>query len=544
MAPVEQNYWVSEMSLTPDRTGSLGLVAAIPQNVAPVTEPQLMARLSPLPTASCQSTMATAGQTYWPSTMSSTPEHTGSLKLVTAIPHNAPVTEPQPMTQLSSFPTVSSCQPIMATAGQTYWPLATSSTPEHTGSLKLVTAIPHNAPVTEPQPMTQLSSFPTVSSCQPIMATAGQTYWPLATSSTPEHTGSLKLVTAIPQNAPVTEPQPVTQLSSFPTVSSCQPIMATAGQKYWTSTMPPTTERTPKFVTAIPQTVLPPITGLSSFRSVSSCQSTMSTAGQKYWSSTMLSTIERTELLKCVTAITQNVPPPPTRLISFPSVSYSYFPRESAGASSVGSNTPTPIEGTQLAYCRWDNCGVVIACDRSSVSKHMRRHIKDLYDHGLLFGDGYPLGDAPQAKLLGKCRTHCRWRDEIPCPNSDLYQSRCHDSLLKKRRKKLFGRDMGRSKWSKNVHTQGSDTMSEGTDDNEDSGVSKAGQPMEPYNGSLINVQSLTKHICATHLFSLMVTCKGCDRRFSRMDAYGRHLKDVHGGLVRERATDFEHPIT
>ncbi|KAK2467533.1 hypothetical protein APHAL10511_000388 [Amanita phalloides] len=256
-------------------------------------------------------------------------------------------------------------------------------------------------------------------------------------------------------------------------------------------------------------------------------------------------------------------PPPRIPFLSFPSTSSS-FACKSPGTSSAGSSTPPSVDATppigrtavmvrkkvgsymkpaereedvQYALCCWENCGASIACDRSSVNQHMRRHIRDLHARGLLYVNGRPFRDAPKAKPLAKCQTYCRWRDEVPCPYSDLYQSQSHGALLKKRRKKmqkLFGRNVKKSEWSRNVHFRRPDTTSEDDADDESSGVDKAGQLRGQCNGSLISIQSLIKHICATHLLSLMMTCEECNERFSRTDAYGRHQKEVHEGETRK----------
>lgn len=203
-----------------------------------------------------------------------------------------------------------------------------------------------------------------------------------------------------------------------------------------------------------------------------------------------------------------------------------------------GSHLKPTIGGeTQLGYCRWEHCGELIACDRSSVNEHMRRHIQDLYERSLLFtnSDGHPFKGPAKSRSMSKCQTHCRWRDDIPCPYSDVYEGKTHGVMLKKKRRKMqkkFGRGVKRSDWGRNSHVRHSDVPSEESDSEIEvkAGRSRGGVQ---YNRSLISVQSLIKHICGTHLLSLMMTCEDCDERFSRTDAYGRHRKEVHEGEPR-----------
>ena len=195
---------------------------------------------------------------------------------------------------------------------------------------------------------------------------------------------------------------------------------------------------------------------------------------------------------------------------------------------------PTAEEDARVAPCRWEDCGEMIACDRGSVNKHMRKHLKDLQTRELLHSSGA----ATQVKgmaAINKCQTHCRWRDEIPCPYSDLYQSQRHKTMLKTRKhymQKLLGRRSKKSEWARNAHFPKSDVTGEELDSEE---VAKAGQSRGQCNGSLISVQSLIKHICATHLHCLMMTCEDCSESFSRTDAYVRHRKEVHGGESRTK---------
>ena len=192
-------------------------------------------------------------------------------------------------------------------------------------------------------------------------------------------------------------------------------------------------------------------------------------------------------------------------------------------------------EKIQMGRCLWDGCGALIACDRSSVNHHMHRHIQDLRVRGLLFRDGRPFKEQPKAKSLNKCQTYCRWRDDIPCPYSDVYEGKTHEAMLRKKKRtmqKLSGRGVKRSDWGRNVHVRNTDTpSSESGEEIDIKSVRSRGQR----NGSLISVQSLIKHICGTHLLSLMMTCEDCDERFSRTDAYGRHRREVHDGEPRGR---------
>ncbi|KAF8344395.1 hypothetical protein F5887DRAFT_272312 [Amanita rubescens] len=235
-------------------------------------------------------------------------------------------------------------------------------------------------------------------------------------------------------------------------------------------------------------------------------------------------------------------PPPHTSPVVLDSTAIAE-PSPSAGRTAVmirkrqGSYLKPRIgEETQSEYCQWEHCGELIACDRSSVNDHMRQHIRDLYVQGLLFTsiDGRPFKGPAKSRLISKCQTHCRWRDDIPCPYSDVYESKTHEAMLRKKRRKMqkrFGRGVKRSDWGRNIHVRHSDTPSEESDSEIEAkaGRSRGVQP----NGSLISVQSLIKHICGTHLLSLMMTCEDCDERFSRTDAYGRHRKEVHDGEPR-----------
>ena len=199
---------------------------------------------------------------------------------------------------------------------------------------------------------------------------------------------------------------------------------------------------------------------------------------------------------------------------------------------------PAACEETQLGVCLWEDCGEDIACDRSSVNQHMRWHIRDLCARGLLFSssDGRPFKGQPKLKSLDKCQTYCRWRGDIPCRHSDKYEGKRDEAKLRERRRKvqkMSGRGAKRSDWGRNVHVRQPDTTS-----GESSGWEvdiKSGRSGARSNGSLIGVQSLVKHICGTHLFSLMMTCEDCDERFSRTDAYGRHRREVHEGESRGR---------
>jgi len=236
-------------------------------------------------------------------------------------------------------------------------------------------------------------------------------------------------------------------------------------------------------------------------------------------------------------------PPPHTSPVALDSAAIAE-PAPPAGRTAImirkrqGSYLKPTIGGeTQSGYCQWDHCGELIACDRSSVNEHMRRHIRDLHVQGLLItsSDGRPFKGPVKSRLISKCQTHCRWRDDIPCPYSDVYESKTHEAMLRKKRRKMqkkFGRGVKRSDWGRNIHVRHSDTPSEESDNSETeakAGRSRGAQP----NGSLISVQSLIKHICGTHLLSLMMTCEDCDERFSRTDAYGRHRKEVHDGEPR-----------
>ena len=196
---------------------------------------------------------------------------------------------------------------------------------------------------------------------------------------------------------------------------------------------------------------------------------------------------------------------------------------------------PAAREETQYGICQWEDCGKNIACDRSSVNQHMRRHIQDLCARGLLFNssDGRPFKGQPKSKPLSKCQTYCRWRGEIPCPYSDRYEGKRDEAMLREKRRKMqkmSGRGVKRSDWGRNVHVRHPDPpLSEAEVD------IKSGRLRARPNGSLISVQSLIKHICGTHLLSLMMTCEDCDERFSRTDAYGRHRREVHEGEPRGR---------
>lgn len=118
---------------------------------------------------------------------------------------------------------------------------------------------------------------------------------------------------------------------------------------------------------------------------------------------------------------------------------------------------PSQSEEAQLAPCRWEDCGEEIACDRRSVSQHMQRHIQDLCARGLVLKDGGDEFKGPAHwKALSKCQTYCRWRDEVPCSYSDLYQSRTHGALLRARQKKvqkLFGRGSRKKDWGRNARS-------------------------------------------------------------------------------------------
>ncbi|KAF8633793.1 hypothetical protein AX15_001263 [Amanita polypyramis BW_CC] len=197
---------------------------------------------------------------------------------------------------------------------------------------------------------------------------------------------------------------------------------------------------------------------------------------------------------------------------------------------------PAIEEDAQFVPCRWDDCGQMIPCDRGSVVRHMRMHIEDLQPRGLLRGLD-PMIKTKGRGSINKCKIHCRWRDDVPCQYSDLYQSHEHKPMLKKKKQKvqkLLGRGTKKSEWARNLHFPRSMEVDEESDEE---GVGRPRRSKGRYDRTMITVQSLTKHICATHLLCLTMTCEECDEKFSRADAYLRHRKEVHKGELRAKGS-------
>lgn len=98
----------------------------------------------------------------------------------------------------------------------------------------------------------------------------------------------------------------------------------------------------------------------------------------------------------------------------------------------------------------------------------------------------------------------------------------------------MSGRGVRRSEWGRNAHVRpGCVPSGEPGEEGGDGGGAGRLAGAQRREGALISVQSLVKHICGTHLFSLMMTCEDCDEKFSRTDAYGRHRREVHDGEPR-----------